>query len=73
MTVAELREILAHHRPDAIVILAQDHEGNGYSPVYVVEGARYVPMTTFCGHLRDADADADTVDPRELDAVVLGP
>lgn len=49
MTVKDLRDLLAQMPDDALVILAEDPEGNGYGPLEsVVEGA-YNPITTYSG------------------------
>lgn len=50
MTVAELIEELKKLPPESQVILQRDAEGNGYSPLYCVDGdAIYVPDTTWSG------------------------
>lgn len=63
MRVSELMDRLAEWDPDAEVILQKDGEGNGYSPLYEVDGnAVYVPTSTWSGEvysIRWSAADAD--------------
>lgn len=51
MKVKELIELLKNEDPDSIVICQKDPEGNGYSPLYSVEGDSqgYVPDSTWSG------------------------
>lgn len=50
MRVSELMDRLAELDEDAEVILQKDGEGNGYSPLYEVDGnAIYVAETTWSG------------------------
>lgn len=41
ITKKELIEMLAEFDDNAIVVMSSDSEGNGYSPVYVVDACRY--------------------------------
>ncbi|KAB1146788.1 hypothetical protein F7R91_14505 [Streptomyces luteolifulvus] len=51
MTLAELRaELDALNLPDdTIVVLAKDAEGNGFSPLSVMDGALYEAHSSFSG------------------------
>lgn len=50
MTVKELIEELQKLSPNAEVILQKDSEGNGYSPLFAVDGdAVYAADTTWAG------------------------
>jgi hypothetical protein len=50
MTVSELIEELKKLPPESQVILQSDSEGNGYSPLYAVDGdAIYKPDTAWSG------------------------
>jgi hypothetical protein len=81
ITVAQLRMLLADMPDDAVVVLAKDAEGNGYSPLALpVEAAWYVPRSTWAGDTYSLTPDEaeDAYDPHEpcgdeLLAVVLGP
>ena len=60
MTVAELIEKLQKLPPDSQVILQKDAEGNGYSPLYAVDGdAIYRPETTWYGSVFSTDWTAE--------------
>lgn len=60
MTVAELIEELKCCRPESEVILQKDSEGNGYSPLYAVDGnAIYKPNTRWSGEVFSAEWSAD--------------
>lgn len=66
MKVSELMSLLAEFDEDAEVILQKDSEGNGYSPLYVVDGnAIYVPATTWCGDVFSTDWSAEDADRDE--------
>ena len=50
MTVAELITVLESLPQTSEVILQRDVEGNGYSPLYAVDGeCIYIPETTWSG------------------------
>ena len=52
MTVAELIEELKTLPPEAEVIMQRDAEGNGYSPLYAVDGnAIYTADSTWSGEV----------------------
>lgn len=51
MTVGELLESLAGLKPDMLVVLQEDAEGNGYSPLSGAEIAYYVPLSTWSGEV----------------------
>lgn len=83
MIVSELMDRLAELPEDAEVILQKDAEGNGYSPLYEVDGkAVYVAETTWSGTVYSTewtanDADMDKEEWAEILAkprcVVLAP
>ena len=43
MRVKDLIKQLVAANPEAIVVLARDEEGNGFSPAYVAAVGQYVP------------------------------
>lgn len=50
MKVSELIELLRKENPESEVILQEDAEGNGYSPLAEVDGnALYLAETTYSG------------------------
>ncbi|MFF2852628.1 hypothetical protein ACFVT5_41005 [Streptomyces sp. NPDC058001] len=53
MKLAELRaQLEAFNLPDDTpVILARDAEGNGYSPLYIVDDALYEAKSTYSGQM----------------------
>lgn len=78
VTVAALRAALNGLPDNAVVILAEDAEGNGFSPLSLPIGyAWYRPESTWAGELAsigpDADGDVYEPDGSELVAVVLDP
>ncbi|MFI7073531.1 hypothetical protein [Micromonospora sediminicola] len=78
ITVAGLRGILAGLPDDAVIVLAKDAEGNGFSPLSGPVGVYwYRPESTWAGEVHpigeDADGDVYEPDGDELIAVVLDP
>lgn len=83
MKVRELLAALSEADPDAEVIMQKDAEGNGYSPLAVVDlEAVYVPDTTWSGEVLSLswtayDADMEQSEWDEMRArprcVVLAP
>ena len=60
MKVKELLEALAEVDQEAEVILQKDAEGNGYSPLHVVDPyAVYVPTCTWSGDVFSIGSNAD--------------
>ncbi len=60
MTVKELIEELRTMPQDAQVILQKDSEGNGYSPLAVVDGGTvYVADTSYSGEVHDTGCTAE--------------
>jgi hypothetical protein len=60
MKVAELIAELQQLPPDADVILQKDSEGNGYSPLSVVDGsAIYVADSTYSGDVYSTEWTAE--------------
>lgn len=50
MRIKELKKIIAKIDDDLEIILQKDGEGNGYSPLAVVDGkAIYIPNSTWSG------------------------
>lgn len=70
LTVGDLRELLNAIDPehdDNMVVLSEDAEGNGFSPLVEAEQAIYQPIRTWMGergHLEDGE-DAWSSDPAE--------
>lgn len=63
MKVKELIAELKKLDPNSQVILQKDSEGNGYSPLYAVDGeAIYIADTTWAGDVYSADWTADDAD-----------
>lgn len=77
MTAKELMDILATVRPDTLIILSKDGEGNGYSPLADMsrqEGTVYVAESTWSGEIHvppGEDADPEDIETYE-DAVAQG-
>lgn len=65
ITVAGLRAALARMPDDAIVVLAADVEGYGYSPLDSLQEHRYIARNAYAGEIGDG--------PKGVPAVVLGP
>lgn len=73
MTVKELLELIDGIDPDTLVILQKDAEGNGYSPLYSVDGDLvYVPDSAYSGEVYE-NADPDGFADNSVDAIVLVP
>lgn len=53
MTVAELIQYLSGHPEEALVILAKDEEGNGFSPLDEAAEGHYTADTTYSGEVHD--------------------
>lgn len=70
ITVAELVQDLLAVDQTAIVVLSEDAEGNGYSPLSAISLGKYSADTTWSGEFTD-DPEADYDDMR--DAVCLWP
>lgn len=51
MTVADLLAYLQTQPPEALVVLAQDEEGNGYSPLASAWAGAYAAATTWSGEM----------------------
>ena len=51
MIVKELIEALQKEKPDAIVIMSHDSEGNGYSPLSSIDTDTYTPDSTWSGEV----------------------
>ena len=64
MTVQELIERLSQYPMDHIVVLSEDAEGNGFSPLADMSEEEYIPDSTYSGDLGEND---------EFNAVVLWP
>jgi hypothetical protein len=74
LTAGELRARLEGVPDDTPVILSQDAEGNGYSPLSSVEtgGLVYEPESTGAGHVYDTEPDdEDDYVPQDGTPVVL--
>lgn len=55
MTVAELIAQLSKHKPDALVIMASDEEGNIYSPLSRLTVGGYIEDTTWEGDYKEGE------------------
>jgi hypothetical protein len=76
MKVSELVAALREVNQDAEVILQKDAEGNGYSPLYIVDGdAVYAPETTWSGNVYSCGWSAEDADmqPDEWAAILAKP
>lgn len=83
MQVKELIALLQEQKPEDLIILQKDSEGNGYSPLYGAEGCRYTADTTYSGEtgLRELTdelraqgyTEEDLAGDDAVDAVVLYP
>lgn len=68
MKVKQLIKALSKFDENAEVILQKDAEGNGYSPLDIVDGfAVYVPDTTWSGDVYSAHWSADEACMNEKD------
>jgi hypothetical protein len=66
MKVRELMDSLAELDENAEVILQKDAEGNGYSPLYAVDGdAVYLSDSTWSGDVYSTDWTAEDTDMDE--------
>jgi hypothetical protein len=75
VTVKELIELLQELPPDCQVILSEDAEGNGFSPLEGWNGGIYTPDSTWSGEYHVYADDEGTTDiPREeWNAICLWP
>ena len=75
MKVKELIERLQKLPEDSLVVMSEDAEGNGYSPLSNVEEALYEAETTWYGEAYPLEPeDADDYRPTNAEkAVVLHP
>jgi hypothetical protein len=55
MHVHELISLLEQCYPNAVVVLARDGEGNGFSPCAEVTSGRYLPVTNWVGEYSETD------------------
>jgi hypothetical protein len=53
MTVGELRARLAGFEDDTLVVLSEDSEGNGFSPLADVGRQAYIADSTWSGEVRE--------------------
>lgn len=68
ITAGQLRVWLAHIPDDTHIVLAEDAEGNGFSPLAHAEpNARYVPESTWAGYVPYSDEP----DPDGMQRVVM--
>lgn len=65
MTVADLINALARFDLDAVVVLARDIEGNGFSLLDEIDRGVYVPVTQWSGEVKLAP---DQLTPAMRDA-----
>jgi hypothetical protein len=76
MKVRELMDSLAELDENAEVILQKDAEGNGYSPLYAVDGdAVYLSNSTWSGDVYSTNWTADDadMDDEEWDEILKNP
>jgi hypothetical protein len=67
MLVKQAIELLQSCDPDAVVIMAKDPEGNGYSPLSGVYGGElYFPETTWSGQCVSASDPEEIEEAREF-------
>jgi len=77
-TVGQLKEQLAGLRDDLLVVLSEDEEGNGFSPLADVTLGKYAADSTWSGQYFDAPtiparADEDQPPADAVDVVCLWP
>lgn len=58
MTVKELMELLKTYSEDTLVVLSEDSEGNGFSPLADHCSAMYIAESTWSGYI-EADGDEE--------------
>lgn len=63
MKIKELIEILEHLPGDHEVVMSRDSEGNGFSPLYECDVAKYVPDSTWSGELAVGEPNAVILRP----------
>ncbi len=75
MTVEDLRRMLLQYPDDALVVVASDSEGNGYSPLANSWRGFYAAATTWSGDAYDERdiEECDLDQSRMVVAVVLTP
>jgi hypothetical protein len=61
MTVRELIAQLSTFPEDALVVLSEDAEGNGFSPLSDLSAEVYEAETTWSGELSDSDEEPNSV------------
>ncbi len=66
VTVGELKKMLSEFSDDLPVILQEDSEGNGYSPLHGADEAMYVPERPWYGEVYMTNEQVDE-DPRYSD------
>lgn len=75
MKVSTLIEQLSRLEPDALVVMAQDSEGNGFSPLDEIDSSLYIALDRSSGFLYDPEEEVE--DDYEIEdsvpAVVLWP
>lgn len=75
MNVGDLRRALEGHADDTIVVLSKDAAGNGFSPLFLVDGPGenvYRAVSIWAGEIEAATEDALSYPDNER-AVVLWP
>jgi hypothetical protein len=73
MKIRELIEMLQEFDQELEVIMSNDEEGNGYSPLSDVTEQTYVPDTSFSGDIYDIDSEEDYEGEDGVPSVVLWP
>ena len=76
MTINQLIGILSKYDGDREVVLANDAEGNSFSPLDELDSSNYVPETSYAGYIVGDDDLEDWDDDERADvveAVVLWP
>lgn len=73
MKNSELITILQSLPQDALVVLAEDAEGDGYAPFYEATVGMYEAEDSWCGEFYDSDEEPDGVPDGSVRAICLWP
>ena len=79
MKVSKLIKKLSQLDPNAIVVMSSDGEGNQFSPLADLDVGKYIPETTWSGHVPAPEdlADEEYYEREEVenmqDCVILWP
>jgi hypothetical protein len=73
MTIKDLAALLATLPQDALVVVASDSEGNGFSPFYKLTTGRYVEYSSGESEFHESGDRDDAEDEDAVEAVCVWP